>query len=202
MIIDNEKLISRRDQIIQLAKKYQYEQEHSHHDMMLAVKLFDRLKVLHALGPIEREWLEYAAILHDIGWIEGQKAHHKTALRMIIAVDLPLFTDQEKIMIGLIARYHRKSLPKDKHEYYRDLNDESKKIVSILGSFLRLADGLDRTHSSCIEDFECEVLDEKIILKVTKAQTFSETDMELGLRKSDLLQVVFNREFEIDWKRN
>jgi exopolyphosphatase/guanosine-5'-triphosphate,3'-diphosphate pyrophosphatase len=202
MPTDLEKIILRREQIFTLARKYNYEPEHSHHDMILAVKLFDRLQLFHALGPVEREWLEYAAILHDIGWIEGQKAHHKTALRLIVAAELPLFTDQEKIIIGLIARYHRKSLPKDKHEYYQDLNDEFKKVVSTLGSFLRLADGLDRTHASCIEDFECEISDEKIILKVTKAKTFSKIDLELGLRKSDLLQLVFHRKFEIDWKNS
>lgn len=190
----------RRDQILQLAEKCRYEQEHSHHVMMLAVKLFDSLQELHHFSVQEREWLEYASLLHDIGWIEGRQAHHKTALRLIINADLPLFSQEEKVLIGLIARYHRKSLPKDKHDFYGSLNPENKIKVSQLASFLRLADGLDRTHSSCIEDFECMIDAEKIILRIKEAQCFSAEDKQTGLEKSDLLQKMFHRKLVIEWE--
>ncbi len=50
----------------------------------LALAIFDQLQIF-GLGPQERLWLQYGALLHDIGWIEGRQGHHKTSLRLILA---------------------------------------------------------------------------------------------------------------------
>jgi len=61
-------------------------------------------------------------------------------------------------MVGLIARYHRKSLPQDSHKYYSELDDRSKLKVRELAALLRFADGLDRAHQSSIEQVDCQVM--------------------------------------------
>ena len=52
---------------------------HSLHVAALALRLFDQTKRLHNLGDTERDWLEYAAILHDIGYLINERQHHKHA---------------------------------------------------------------------------------------------------------------------------
>ncbi|MEA4906585.1 MAG: HD domain-containing protein, partial [Anaerolineaceae bacterium] len=77
--------------VLQLARNCEYEVQHSHQVTFLALRLFDELKTLHQLGDRERRWLEYAGILHDIGWIEGWKGHHKATLRIILTTPTLLF---------------------------------------------------------------------------------------------------------------
>ena len=70
--------------VLQLAKDCDYEEEHTHQVARLSLRLFDELEPLHRLGPKERFWLRCGALLHDIGWIEGRKGHHKTSLQLIL----------------------------------------------------------------------------------------------------------------------
>ena len=127
-----------------LAKECKYEREHTHQVERLALEIFDQLGRLHKLGRAERFLLRCAAILHDIGWLEGQKGHHKTALRIIMDSPILRFDFPRRRIIGLIARYHRKSLPKEQHTYFRDLDAKDRNIVRKLSGILRVADGLDR----------------------------------------------------------
>ena len=57
----------RRRQILLLARRYRYPKTHSHHTAKLALSLFDQTQSIHEMGDAEREWLEYASLLHDIG---------------------------------------------------------------------------------------------------------------------------------------
>jgi exopolyphosphatase/guanosine-5'-triphosphate,3'-diphosphate pyrophosphatase len=65
--------------------------------------------------------------------------------------DLFGISPREREMIALIARYHRKSLPKKKHPEYAALELKDQQAVSLLGGILRLSDGLDRRRSGLVE---------------------------------------------------
>ena len=67
---------------------------------------------MHGLTDREREWLEYAALLHDIGVHISYERHHKHSYYLIKNGDLRGFEPEEIDMIGLIARYHRQAPPK------------------------------------------------------------------------------------------
>jgi len=54
-------------------------------------------------------------------------------------------------MTALIARYHRKSLPKKKHDEFARLDAKDQLLVCQLGGILRLSDGLDRRRSGLVE---------------------------------------------------
>ena len=49
------------------AERCNYWPEHAQQVARLAIGLFDQTRAIHGLTDREREWLEYAAILHDIG---------------------------------------------------------------------------------------------------------------------------------------
>ena len=185
------------NKVKELAQSCHYEKGHAFQVNKLALRLFDLMKMLHGLGEREKKLLGSAAILHDIGWIQGQKQHHKASLEIIIRSGNKLPLDRRTLlMIGLIARYHRKSLPKNSHKHYSELNGRSKLVVRKLASLLRFADGLDRSHRSSIEQIDCQILDNQLIVKIQTRELVPE-DICTGNEKSDLLEEVFKRKVVI-----
>lgn len=184
------------DAVLALAQGCHYEKEHTHQVVRLAVDLFDQLKELHGMGSQERLWLQSGGLLHDIGWIEGQQDHHKTALRLIIGDPSLPFERRERQIVGLIARYHRGALPQPGHKYFSNLTDEDQHRVRVLGGILRLADGLDRSHLSVIRAVTCEVSKRQIRI-TCEADDSADEEIAAATKKADLLESVFDRRCEI-----
>jgi putative phosphoesterase len=181
----------------QLAKECQDEKQHSEHVTSLALNLFDELQPLHKLTNEDRFLLNCAALLHDIGWIEGQKGHHKTAMKLILnSRTLPLRDDHRRI-IALIARYHRKALPKDPHPLFSQLPGKNQQKIRILAGILRIADGLDRTHTCAVKKIKCDVSGKDIIVRY-KANRPSPFEMEAADKKSDLLKQALNKNIQLE----
>jgi len=185
--------------VLHLAESCEYDTGHTHQVTGLALKLFDELQPLHHLGAEERFWLNTGALLHDIGWIEGQKGHHKTALRTILNTSLLPFDNEERLIIGSIARYHRGALPKKKHAHFTALRSWQRRTVKVLAAILRVADGLDRTHQSLVEDISCEITAEQILIQCSVSRP-AEVERLFALKKGRLLEKVFGRELAIEWR--
>ena len=154
-----------REQLLAFGRQYHFEEQHATQVTRLALEIFDELQPLHGLGDEERWFLEGGGVLHDIGWIEGQPRHHKTALRMIMAAESLPFELRERRMIGLVARYHRKAEPKPGHRHYRELSPSDQEIVRVLGGILRVADGLDRGHAAAIRRVRAKVSSKHVVLR-------------------------------------
>ncbi|MGB9597163.1 MAG: HD domain-containing protein [Candidatus Poribacteria bacterium] len=184
---------------ILLAKSCGYDEEHSEQVTRIALNLFDELKPLHEFGEKERFLLQNAGILHDIGWIEGQNKHHKTALRIILEDPSLLLDEKQRLLVGSIARYHRAALPKKKHAHYSSLDPAEQRVVRVLASILRVADGLDRTHNNIVKSLSCEITFDQIIIKCEVTRP-SEADRQAALDKSQLMKKVFKRDISIEWK--
>ena len=146
----------RRRQILLLARRYQYPKVHAHHVAKLALSLFDQTRSLHNLGDREREWLEYAALLHDIGHHISENKHHKHTYYLMTHADLPGFSSEEVGMMANVARYHRRGQPKIKDKGFQILDRDQRKVVSCLSAILRIADGLDRSHFSVVKKINIE----------------------------------------------
>ncbi len=187
--------------VLQLAETCGYEAEHTHHVTYLAQVLFDDLQELHKLGERERFLLTCAALLHDIGWMEGQRGHHKTALRIILETPMLPFNHKDRLIIGSIARYHRGAMPKQKHDHYAALEPDERHLVDMLAALLRVADGLDRTHRGLVQDIHCTFSHKKIVIQCALAAPFPDEEAA-AKAKSDLLQKVFDRKLVLKWKAN
>ncbi|MEZ4691727.1 MAG: HD domain-containing protein [Ignavibacteria bacterium] len=61
--------------------------------------------------------------------------HHKHSYYLIRNADMLGFNDKEIELIANIARYHRKSHPKAKHENFNKLDDQSKDLIKKLAEF-------------------------------------------------------------------
>ncbi|MEQ1912307.1 MAG: Ppx/GppA phosphatase family protein, partial [Vicinamibacterales bacterium] len=99
----------RRRSVIELAERCNYIPEHAQRIASLALSLFDATRGIHALTDRERAWLEYAALLHDIGVHISYERHHKHSYYLIRNGDLRGFDPADIVMIALIARYHRRA---------------------------------------------------------------------------------------------
>lgn len=176
--------------IIEFGLSISNERQHPIQVCRLCCILFDELQSLHHMGNTERIWLQAAALLHDIGKSICDEDHHKHSRDIIIhSVKLPL-DENEKIIVGLIARYHRGALPSRCHRYYGELDSESRYYIKKLAALLRLADGLDETHLSPVTDVSCHITEDNIILCPETAGVFNP---QKALTKSDLLEDVLNR---------
>jgi exopolyphosphatase/guanosine-5'-triphosphate,3'-diphosphate pyrophosphatase len=144
--------------ILQLARACNYDEEHANHISRLSLKLFDELRRLgcHPYGPVERELLHYAAIVHDIGCFLSHSNHQRHAYYLVRNSDLLGFTDTELAVVANTAYYHRKSLPRKRHANMQSLNRQSRQLVSVLASVLRIAEGLDRSHLALVRDVHLE----------------------------------------------
>jgi exopolyphosphatase/guanosine-5'-triphosphate,3'-diphosphate pyrophosphatase len=140
----------RRRSVVELGERCGYWSEHAQQVARLALSIFDQTRSVHGLGDREREWLEYAALLHDVGVHISYDRHHRHSYYLIKNGDLRGFDPREIEVIALVARYHRQATPKKSHEGYGDLNNELRGTVRVLSAIVRLAEGLDRSHAQAL----------------------------------------------------
>ena len=157
----------RMESVRKIFAKYEMEPSHALHVKSLALQLFDGLKSLHGLGDREREWLQAAALLHDIGWSQAAKGHHKNSMKLILKEKLDNWTIDEQRIVANVARYHRKSEPKESHKNYALLPVKDRQKVRQLAALLRIADGLDRSHGEVIDKIECHIQGDEVLLTLT-----------------------------------
>src|SRR5438132_50161 len=114
---------ARTEQAEALLAAFDWDVAHCRQVRDLALALFDQLQPLHQLGRDERDLLNAAALLHDIGWTISGSKHHKHSYRLIHESKRSLagFTSQQVELIANVARYHRKALPALKHEAFATL---------------------------------------------------------------------------------
>ena len=180
----------RRESVRRLARRAGVPPRHAERVRDLALALFDQTHALHQLTALEREWLEHAALLHDIGLSVAYARHHHHTHYLIAHGDLKGFTQDEVEVIALVARYHRKAGPDASHEPFRRLDPWKKPVVEKLAALLRVADAMDRTHRGL-------VMRVKVLLRGKKAHvTFSARgapDLELWAlkKKGRLFERVF-----------
>ena len=138
---------------LKIAGKYGVDIPHSERVAELALSLFDQTYgQLHTWDKSVRHLLWSAAILHNSGHFVSHDAHHKHSYYLIRYGELLGYTEAEIDTIANIARYHRKSAPKKKHQNLQNLSKEQKSIVSQLSALLRVAVALDRRRIGAIKD--------------------------------------------------
>lgn len=186
----------RRRSVFELLRKCDWHEKHSRHVTKMALQLFDFLRKDLGLTDEDRELLEFAGYMHDIGYYISHRKHHKHALYIIRHADLRGFTENEINMMANIARYHRRSTPGKRHKRYRALDKPLRKRVRKLSALLRVADGLDRSHYQNVQNMEIEADNDKIILYII---TESDPELEIwgAMRKSHLFKEVTGKSLAI-----
>ena len=186
----------RRLSVLGLARRCNVDESHATQVARLATALFDQTLALHNLPPSDRELLEHAAWLHDIGEHVAVEGHHKHTAYLIEHGKLRGFSPDDVGILTTLGRYHRRNDPKMSFEPFGHLPVDRRSDTLVLLSLLRLADGLDRGHASTVEGITVEISKDRVRLVIA-----SHGDMDLEVwgvrRKRDLFECRFGRRLEV-----
>jgi exopolyphosphatase/guanosine-5'-triphosphate,3'-diphosphate pyrophosphatase len=182
----------RRRSIVELGERCGYWSEHARQVAALALSIFDQTRAFHKLGDREREWLEFGAMLHDIGVHISYERHHRHSYYLIKNGDLRGFSPDEIEVIALIARYHRQATPKKSHDGYGTLKGSTRRIVRTLSAMVRLAEGLDRSHSQALSGVDVFPRGDDYLIRL---RTSGDAELELwaAQRHAGPLEAILDR---------
>jgi exopolyphosphatase/guanosine-5'-triphosphate,3'-diphosphate pyrophosphatase len=184
----------RKRSVRHLCRTFNLDEKHSDTVSALALQLFDSAKQigLHNLGEKERELLEHASTLHDIGDFISFNDHHLHSHYIISHAELYGFDAQEITTMANLARFHRKKLPSKKALKATGLDEKSRGIIAILSTFLRLAEKIDRSHCSLVKKAEFSKIGKD------KIQLTFYSDVDCSLEEWSIIQnrQAFYRAFE------
>jgi exopolyphosphatase/guanosine-5'-triphosphate,3'-diphosphate pyrophosphatase len=170
------------------AHRAHHDTSHGEQVRKLAASLFRQLRDVHQLGDRHGVLLEVAALLHDIGEVVNTRGHHKHSEYMIRWGRLPGLLDDEREMVALAARCHRKPVSDVKKIVSEaPLSKEQRGQLRKIAAILRLADGLDTEHRQRISQLVCTRMGDAIVLDLTVRDGPSRDDAQL-LRKADLFR--------------
>jgi len=135
-----------------LARNYGVDPERADRVAAQALALYDQTRGwLHHDEGKGRLLLWAAAQLHDCGKYVNVGAYHKHTWYLIRHGELLGYSELEHLMVAAIARYHRRGLPKKRHESWQMIEGrEERRTVTSLALLLRLAAALDRRPEAVI----------------------------------------------------
>lgn len=169
----------RRSSVLAVASRYDEDLAHAQHATDLALELFDETAGLHAFGEPERQILEAAGLLHNIGRFVAHAAHHKHSYYVIRNTEhLAGFTDRETELIAQVARYHRKSSPREQHPDFGALLPDEQRRVALLAGLLRLGIALDRTYRRVVTALTAAADTDRLRVRLLVAEG-AEIELEL-----------------------
>jgi exopolyphosphatase/guanosine-5'-triphosphate,3'-diphosphate pyrophosphatase len=140
----------RRRSVVELAQRCNYAAEHAQQVARLALAVFDGTRSEHGLGDREREWLDHAALLHDIGEHISYERHHRHSYYLVKNGGLRGFEPDEIEVLALLTRYHRRGAPRKAHDSFAGLPRAERQAVRWLSAMLRVAESLDRSRAQLV----------------------------------------------------
>ncbi len=180
-----------------LCDLYRVRRRHAEHVKNLCLRLFDDLHALHKYGDRERELLEAAALLHDVGYHIAADQHHKHSEYIIRNSAMPGFTNDEAEIIANIARYHRKSHPKKKHPSFAALSADEQRLVRVLSAILRIGEGLDRRQQQVVQTIRVNISAGMLDLYLVAPTGVPDIELWGAERRKELLEETFGRKVRL-----
>ena len=182
----------RKRQVSALAQRAPAMLEHAQQVARLAVRLFDLTAPVHGLGEREREWLEHAALLHDVGYSIHFQRHHKHSQYLISTAGLDAFDPREIEIVAHVARYHRGGRPQAGHASFAALEGWQQRGIEKLAALLRIANALDRTHAARVVELYASLVKRRRVI----VELLSPFDVSLELAAARHRAGLFERLFE------
>lgn len=183
----------------QFAAACALDQRHSEHVTALALQLFDQLQTRLNLPGEDRLLLEAAGLLHEVGYLINYERHHQHSYHIIMHGNLRGLSPKQRELVANVARYHRRSTPKLSHDNFARLAPTERDMVRRLSAILRLADGLDRTHTQVIKELRASWRDGRLIVGV-QADLKPEVDLWSAQEKSKFFEKVFGVKLKFAWR--
>ena len=187
----------RKSSVLGLMERSDVEHAHATHVARLASRIFEQTQELHALKTGERDLLEYAALLHEVGMHVSYRKHHEHSYYMISHAGLRGFTADQVAMVANIARYFRKAKPSEDHENFAQLSPQQQDTVRKLSAILRLACGLDRGRRRAVRDVVIDVAEGKTTFRL-RLRGEGAVERETAKKRAKYFAKVFETEVAFD----
>jgi exopolyphosphatase/guanosine-5'-triphosphate,3'-diphosphate pyrophosphatase len=181
--------------VLSLARRCNWSEPHARQVATLALALFDGTVALHHLGAADRELLEFAAWLHDIGEHVASSGHHKHGAYLVRNGQLRGFAPDEVELLAAVVRWHRRGEPRVSDEFPL-LDAAAVQRVRVLAAILRVADGLDRSRNQNVYGLDAMITPSLVLLRL-RALDDAELEIWGARRKRALLEKVLDRELEL-----
>lgn len=172
---------------------------HLQHVSRLAISLYRQLQPLYGWPEGDERLLQAAALLQDVGYLINYERHHKHSYHLILNSGLPGFSPAELELIANVARYHRGAKPKRKHASFSQLPRADRERVRRLASILRVAGGLDRSHTQQVRDVMVEASNRQEIQVRVIAAELPEVDLWGARERTRLFEKTFDTSLQLDW---
>jgi exopolyphosphatase/guanosine-5'-triphosphate,3'-diphosphate pyrophosphatase len=118
-------------------------------------------------------------MLHACGQHINLSAYHKHSWYLIRHGELLGYSEAEHLMVAAIARYHRRSLPKKRHESWQALQSrDNRRTVSDMALLLRLAVAIDRRPEPVVKSLVVKVKDEDLVLQLIGEKADQDLSLE------------------------
>jgi exopolyphosphatase / guanosine-5'-triphosphate,3'-diphosphate pyrophosphatase len=190
---------ARERSVREFAERCHYEVPHAQQVRKIALQLFDAIGHRLDCDAEDRAILGDAALLHDVGYHINYNQHHKHSYHLIVHADLLGMSPEEQVLVANVARYHRGTEPRVKHENFAALDSRDRHRVQVLSSLLRIADGFDRGHVSGVGGVKVRWNDRALRITAVPDPRARTIRLELwgAARKSGLLAEVADCTVEI-----
>jgi exopolyphosphatase/guanosine-5'-triphosphate,3'-diphosphate pyrophosphatase len=186
----------RTEAVLALGRRFGFDERHALQVTRLALELFDQLADLHRLPASARGLLEAAALLHDVGHAVSPQRHHKHTFYLVANADVAGFSDQERQIVALVARYHRRTPPEAGRPDLKELAPGQLLLVRKMVALLRVADALDRSHSQPIQVLRASVPNGRVKL-VARARAPLELELWDVAREAAFFRQALGRRLEV-----
>ena len=149
-----------------LGRRVRFDEAHARRSADLALRIFDRTARVAGLRREDRDLLEMAALLHDVGIVVSPIKHHRHSAYLIRESELAGVTPEDQEVIAQVARYHRRGLPRDGHAEFDALSPRQRRRVALLAGILRIADALDRDRANPLEGIEVRLRGDEVRIRL------------------------------------
>lgn len=189
----------RRSSVLGLMERSNVERAHASHVARLALRIFDQTQELHHFRTGERELLEYAALLHEVGMHVAYQDHQKHSYYLISHAGLRGFTTDQVAVVANVARYYRKATPADEDENFIALSETQRDVVRKLSAILRVADALDRGRRGTVRDVGVDVSEERVMFR-PRLRGDADVELEAAVKRAKYFGKVFERHVDFEEK--
>ncbi len=186
---------------ITVGRKYHFDEAHAKHVAEISRQIFNQLTDLHQLGRRYRTILYLASLLHEVGQYVSSRSFHKHSMFLIRNSEFFGIGADDQMMIALVARYHRRAQPQQRHEGYGSLERDARIAVSKLSAILRIAKALDASRNQTIGEVNCKIIGSRLVLQIENVSDPSLAQFELN-QNSEFFESIFGRQVVLENIKN
>ena len=163
-----------------------------------AVQLFDSLQKVHELPGEYRLWIQYAAMMQEVGKFMNHQGHHRHTQYIIANSEIFGFSPEQRMIVAAIARYLGKSRPSQMDRPMRALPLEEHMRVTRAVVLLRLAVALNQDRASAVVRVKTLVYPKRVVLDIVPGRGGAALEAWAVKKEAGYFREVFRRELFVD----